>query len=51
MLMLCEVAEHCRNNVMHAVTPVGLYVCGCRAFFCVGTRGYGVPGNENYESI
>ena len=29
---------------------VMLIIITCRAF-CVGTRGYGVPGNENDESI
>ena len=42
------------NHTMDGVRPglhVGLYRWLTPELFCVGTRGYGVPGNENDESI
>ena len=43
-------AGHNNYSVQHASFYLTKLTIN-QGFFCVGTRGYGVPGNENDESI
>ena len=53
--ILLTMGVHCETRITVGILartdvcyPTIFYMPG---FFCVGTRGYGVPGNENDESI